>query len=254
MDLLAALDGDTRNLRLAYSRDLGVFSVEPAVSSVVDECVAKLRESGLRIDDIAVRLPLEQDELAELWRREVGVLYLEMFDAMARGGLDLLGDFSADIPGPIHEMVELARGASVIDLRRDEVLRSAVWHAMQGIFKDYHGLLTPTVATLPEPNAANGATLGPASINGRAVERTIGWCLTHPFNFTGHPAASIPAGLTGSGLPVGMQVVGRRFRDEDVIAIARRVEEVCPWIANLNTAVSRITDAKLTTRQSSPVG
>jgi Asp-tRNA(Asn)/Glu-tRNA(Gln) amidotransferase A subunit family amidase len=245
MDLLAALEGDSTKLRLAYSRDLGVFGVEPAVSAVVDKCVAELRESGLRIDEIAVRLPLDQDELSALWLREVGVLYLEMFDSMARSGLDLLADFRDDIPAPVHEMVAAARGASALQLRSDELHRSAVWRAMQEIFMDYHGLLTPTVAALPVSNAANGATLGPASINGRAVERLIGWCLTHPFNFTGHPAASVPAGLTGSNLPVGLQIVGRRLRDEDVISIARRVEEVRPWLGDLSAAVARIAEAKL---------
>jgi amidase len=140
-------------------------------------------------------------------------------------------------------MVDAARRASVLELRRDEILRSTIWHAVQSIFMDYHGLLTPTVAALPVPNAGNGETLGPASINGRAVERTIGWCLTHPFNFTGHPAASVPAGLARNGLPIGLQIVGRRLMDEDVMSIMRRVEQVRPWIAPLDAAVRRIVEA-----------
>jgi Asp-tRNA(Asn)/Glu-tRNA(Gln) amidotransferase A subunit family amidase len=243
MDLVAALEHEPSNLRLAYSPDLGVFAVEPAVSSVVEECIAELRASGLRIDEIAARLPVDQGELAALWRRQVGVLYLEMFDTMARGGPNLLIDFRDSIPEPIHAMVDAARRASVLELRRDEILRSTIWHAVQSIFMDYHGLLTPTVAALPVPNAGNGETLGPASINGRAVERTIGWCLTHPFNFTGHPAASVPAGLARNGLPIGLQIVGRRLMDEDVMSIMRRVEQVRPWIAPLDAAVRRIVEA-----------
>jgi amidase/aspartyl-tRNA(Asn)/glutamyl-tRNA(Gln) amidotransferase subunit A len=90
------------------------------------------------------------------------------------------------------------------------------------------------------PNAFDGTTLGPASIDGHCVERTIGWCLTHPVNLTGHPAISVPAGLTASGLPVGLQVISRRFRDEDVITIARGVEQRRPWSAMLDSAVGRI--------------
>jgi amidase/aspartyl-tRNA(Asn)/glutamyl-tRNA(Gln) amidotransferase subunit A len=244
MDLLSALEHDARKLRLAYSRDLGVFAVEPAVAHVVDECITDLRLSGLKIDEIDARLPLDQDELAALWLREVGVLYLEMFDNMATGGLELLTDCSEDIPQPIHTMVESARRASALDVRRDELLRTRVWRSIQEIFSRYDGLLTPTVGALPVPNANNGGTTGPKSINGQPVEPCIGWCLTHPFNFTGHPAASVPAGLSANQLPVGLQVVGRRCMDENVISIVRHVEQVRPWLADLNGAASRIEDTE----------
>jgi amidase/aspartyl-tRNA(Asn)/glutamyl-tRNA(Gln) amidotransferase subunit A len=245
MNLISALKLDPQRLRLGYSRDLGVFAVDPSVAHVVDECIAELRRSGLRIEDVEARLPLDQDELAGLWLRQVGVMYLEMFDAMADGGLDLLRDFPEDLPQPIHAMVDAARRASSLDVRRDEVLRSTVWRSVQEIFSRFDGLLTPTVGALPVPNSADGSTIGPNSISGRAVEPCIGWCLTHPFNFTGHPAASVPAGLASNGLPVGLQVVGRRLMDENVIEISRHVEEVCPWLADLHEAAERIKDAKI---------
>ena len=48
-------------------------------------------------------------------------------------------------------------------------------------------------------------------------------------NFTGNPAASIPAGLTKEGLPVGMQIIGRKYMDEDVLAAAYAYEQIRPW-------------------------
>ncbi|MEX2317559.1 MAG: amidase [Pirellulales bacterium] len=226
--------------RIAYSRDLGVFAVEPIVAGVVDDCVASLCDSGLAIEEIDVRLPLNQEELAQLWLRQVGVIYMELFDTMAKNGPDLLTDFADDVPPAVHAMIDMARRASASDLRRDDALRSQVWRTIQGVFAEYHGLLTPTVGALPVPNATDGATLGPAVVDGRAVERCIGWCLTHPFNFTGHPAASVPAGQTADGLPVGLQVVGRRFDDEQVIRICRRIEIVRPWTAALAAAKARL--------------
>jgi amidase len=56
----------------------------------------------------------------------------------------------------------------------------------------------------------------------------IGWCLTYLANFSGHPSASVPAGLSG-GLPVGMQLIGRRYADGDVLAATAAVERVLPW-------------------------
>jgi Asp-tRNA(Asn)/Glu-tRNA(Gln) amidotransferase A subunit family amidase len=64
--------------------------------------------------------------------------------------------------------------------------------------------------------------------------------LTHPFNFTGHPAASVPAGLTAGGLPVGLQVVAGRFRDDHVVTICRRVEQTRPWLASLAKATAKL--------------
>jgi amidase/aspartyl-tRNA(Asn)/glutamyl-tRNA(Gln) amidotransferase subunit A len=240
MNLIESLKADARKLRLAHSRDLGVFAVDPAVARVIDDCVEALRNSGLRIDQIDVSLPIDQEELAALWCREVGLMYLEMFDGMARGGRDLLKDFADDIPPPIHAMVDLARNATALDTRRDDILRSGVWRAVQSIFADYDVLLTPTLSATPVPNGSVGATLGPSQVNGRKVERCIGWCLTHPFNFTGHPAASIPAGQTPDGLPVGLQVVGGRFRDDHVISACRRVEQVRPWLAALEKATAQL--------------
>ena len=62
------------------------------------------------------------------------------------------------------------------------------------------------------------------------MNRVIGWCMTYPVNFTGHPAASVPAGLSkAQKLPVGMQIIGRRYADADVFAAAAAIETHRPW-------------------------
>ncbi|MEE8372765.1 MAG: amidase family protein, partial [Dehalococcoidia bacterium] len=53
--------------------------------------------------------------------------------------------------------------------------------------------------------------------------------LTCPFNLTGQPAASVPAGWTDDGLPVGLQIVGRRYDEVTVLRAAAAFEEACPW-------------------------
>jgi amidase/aspartyl-tRNA(Asn)/glutamyl-tRNA(Gln) amidotransferase subunit A len=70
--------------------------------------------------------------------------------------------------------------------------------------------------------------MGPDSIQGVDVDPLIGWCLTYLLNYTGHPAASIPAGDV-DGLPVGMQVIGRRYADADVFAAGAAYERIRPW-------------------------
>jgi aspartyl-tRNA(Asn)/glutamyl-tRNA(Gln) amidotransferase subunit A len=52
---------------------------------------------------------------------------------------------------------------------------------------------------------------------------------TYPFNLSGHPAATVPAGMTSGGLPAGLQIVGARHRDDLVLQAARAYETVRPW-------------------------
>jgi amidase/aspartyl-tRNA(Asn)/glutamyl-tRNA(Gln) amidotransferase subunit A len=107
-------------------------------------------------------------------------------------------------------------------------MRTEIYDAIEGALTDHDLLVTPTLACLPVENAADGNTKGPTSIGGVEVDPLIGWCLTYPVNFSGHPAASIPAGMA-QGLPVGMQIIGRRYADADVLAASAAFERMRPW-------------------------
>jgi len=89
-------------------------------------------------------------------------------------------------------------------------------------------LVSPTLACMPAENLTNGETRGPTVIEGVEVDPVIGWCMTYFTNFTGYPAVSLPAGLS-DGLPVGIQIIGRRGADLDVFAAATALERVRPW-------------------------
>jgi len=65
--------------------------------------------------------------------------------------------------------------------------------------------------------------------NGINVSPTAWMAFTFPFNMTGHPAASIPSGWTSDGLPIGMQIVGKRFDELTVLQVSKAFEELAPW-------------------------
>lgn len=115
-----------------------------------------------------------------------------------------------------------------IDHLNNQAIRTEIFDAFQNIFHDYDLIVTPTVACLPVDNRDDGETKGPTQINGVEVDPLIGWCLTFFTNFTGHPAASIPAGLVDN-LPVGMQIIGRRFADLDVFTASATFEQLKSW-------------------------
>jgi Asp-tRNA(Asn)/Glu-tRNA(Gln) amidotransferase A subunit family amidase len=91
---------------------------------------------------------------------------------------------------------------------------------------EYDFLVTPTLSAPP----FDVGRQAPALIDGVPPASSLEWHpFTFPFNLTGHPAISIPAGWTDDGLPIGLQVIGRRFADRDLLAVARFVELVQPW-------------------------
>jgi amidase len=115
-----------------------------------------------------------------------------------------------------------------VDINRDYAMRTTVYDAIQAVFETHDLLVTPTLAALPVLNAEDGNTTGPSEIEGVEVDELIGWCMTYFTNFSGHPSASIPAGMA-EGLPVGMQLIGRRYADDDVLAASAAFERVRPW-------------------------
>jgi len=71
------------------------------------------------------------------------------------------------------------------------------------------------------------------------VDPLIGWCLTYFVNFSGHPAASVPAGFVDDRLPVGMQLIGRRYADADVLAASAAFERIRLWQDTYQLCASR---------------
>jgi aspartyl-tRNA(Asn)/glutamyl-tRNA(Gln) amidotransferase subunit A len=114
---------------------------------------------------------------------------------------------------------------SAFDLARAGFQRRAVWEQARRFFDRFDLLLTPT---MPMPAFPLG-TNSPVDANGQSG-RILAWTpFTYPWNLTGHPAISVPCGLTSSGLPVGLQIIGRRWGDATVLRAAAGYERIAPW-------------------------
>jgi amidase len=227
-DLLPAVQRPITGWRIAYSPNFGVFPVEPEVAAVVADAVRAFELAGAKVDEVSLPIGRDQRELSDLWCRLIIPINVAAFESFKRSGLDLLAGHRDDFPPEYLRWVEEGYQLKVPQLMRDEEIRTEVYDAIQGVLADHQLLITPTLASLPVPNATDGNTKGPASVNGVDVDPLIGWCLTYPVNFSGHPAASIPAGMV-DGLPVGMQIIGRRYADADVLAASATFERIRPW-------------------------
>ena len=104
--------------------------------------------------------------------------------------------------------------------------RLAWWQHPRAFFERYDLLLTPTVAC---PAVRRRPRPSGHEIAGKPVPPYGGLPYTYPFNLTGQPAASVPCGFTQDGLPIGLQIVGRRFDDATVLRAAAAFERARPW-------------------------
>ena len=146
-----------------------------------------------------------------------------------KNGFDIVRDHRQELPEEFIYWNDVMIKGTMMDIRRINEMRTEILDAQEDVFRDFDIILSPVTICPPVRNAEDGNTKGPLTVNGRPVEPLIGFFETFFENFTGNPAASVPAGLTEDGLPVGMQIIGRKFMDEDVLAAAYTYEQVNPW-------------------------
>jgi aspartyl-tRNA(Asn)/glutamyl-tRNA(Gln) amidotransferase subunit A len=214
IDWLRAVHGDLRGVRVAYSPDFGYAAVDPAVRTVVDQAASVFeRDLGCTVeradpgweDPYEALLPLIvcESDLAGMRR-----LADELGERMSPHLVDVLRlDWTAE------------------QLTAAVVRRKAVYNAAWRFFRSYDLLLTPTLAVAPFEHGLQG----PPVIDGREVDAFYWLSFTFPFNFTGQPAATVPAGFTEDGLPIGLQIVGRRRDDALVLRASAAYEAAAPW-------------------------
>jgi amidase len=228
IDFVAELGRPIRDMRVAYSADFDVFPVDPRIAAVVAEAVGAFEQAGAHVEAVKLGIKRSQRELSDAWSRLMMPLNLGALEAVKAGGLDLLRDHRFDFPPEYLHWIEVGRTMTIADLNRDQAIRSEIYDLVQAVFARYDLIVTPTLAAMPVANRDDGNTVGPSEVNGVPVDPLIGWCLTYLVNFTGHPACSIPAGMADN-LPIGMQIIGRRYADCDVLAASAAFEQIRPW-------------------------
>lgn len=229
VDFLPATRRSLKSWKIAYSPDFDVFPIDKKVADVVAKAVRAFEEAGAHVEEVKLGVKRHQRELSDLWCRLIMPLNISTFETFKSFGVDLLKDNRADFPPQYLRWIDHGYKMTAVEAWKDQEMRSEIYDAIQGVFANYDLLISPTVACTAVDNATDGNTMGPAEINGEEVDRLIGWCLTYFINYSGHPAASIPAGLTDDNLPVGMQIIGKRYADADVLAASAAFERLRPW-------------------------
>lgn len=230
VDFNAALKASIAGKKIAYTRDYGIFPVDKRVTAVVDKAVSAFEEAGAHVDEVKIDIRHSHMELSDLWCRFIAPRQVAALEGFKAEGIDLARDHRGDFPPEFWYWDEIGRRITVTQYLADQAIRTEVFDALRSVLDRYDYLVAPTLSCLPVDNATDGNTLGPAEVEGQKINRLIGWCMTFLINYIGYPAASVPAGLSEDGLPVGMQIVGRRYADFDVIAASAAFEKLRPWM------------------------
>lgn len=202
-----------RTLRIAWSADLGCgFAIDADVRQTLQALVERLRSEGYTIVDAAPAWP---DGV-----REYPLLKLQQAGLAALHGAAL--DADPEILDPdIAAQVRLGRQHSAQDIAALLILREHIYAAYAQFFEQHDILLCPTTPTVSWPVEQ----LGPSEIGGQSAGPRGHAVFTPLFNYAQAPACSVPAGLV-RGLPVGLQVVGPRYADGTVLAMAAHLERL----------------------------
>lgn len=211
------------DLAIAYSPDLGICPVADEVRETVDDAVGDLEAAGATVARADPAFGHDWETLHHAQEVLLQDRYLGLYDNLKRdAGIDLL-DRREEVTNEVVSRIETAVELDALDVRRAERTRTDAYDAVCDLLADHDVLVTPTIGLLPFEKGTE-----PTAIGGEAIDPLHGWLLTWPFNLTGHPAVSVPAGVA-DGLPVGLQIVGPRLGDRSVLAAAAAVERLRPW-------------------------
>ena len=206
------LNRDFKGVRVAWYKDLGGVPFDPRVRAVVDAHRKTFESLGCIVDQAEPDFAPAEVAFRVLRAWNTANSYGERFRAHPEAFKDTLA-------GEIEEGLRLTG----TDVARAEAAHGQVWRRFQAFLETYEYFVLPTTQ-LP-PFDVN--TPYPKEIAGAKFENYIDWMKSCWYiSATGNPAASVPAGFTPEGLPVGIQIVGRAKEDFSVLQLAHAFEQV----------------------------
>jgi len=202
-----------KGMTIGYSRNLGYAEVQPDVAAAVERAASRLADMGAIIEEVDPGFANPQDALLVLW-----------YAAEAR---------TVELANPTEEQKRLmdpgllriytnGRAYSARDYIAADQVRAELKVTMALFHEQYDALMLPTMPV----TAIEAGVDFPGGVEGKDWSD---WSpFTYPFNMTGQPAVSVPCGFDAGGLPIGLQFVGPRYRDDIVLKLAAAYQAAHP--------------------------
>ena len=213
-DYERALEASLRGKRIAFSRNLGHARVDPEVQAAVESAVAVFTSLGAVVEEVTPEWGPEGPELIRFFWPAL----MSLFARHLPGFEDRM---DPALVACIKDGLKLT--ASQYQATREAKL--AYCSRIGRWFQNWDLLLTPSASTAAFPVELVQPPHWP-----QHPWDWLSWAeFSYPFNFAGNPAASVPCGFTAEGLPIGLQIVGRRFDEVGVLQAAFAFEQQRPW-------------------------
>ncbi len=208
-------DDDARKLRVGYFEDDGRTLVTPETRAAVRMAAEALRRTGFQVEPFR---PAGLEEARQLWKKffvvSGGMLIRPMFRGRAHDLSPILKQFL--------EMSAAEPPLTAETLLKAWIRRDTLRAEFLGQMREYPVLICPAAAI---PAFRHGERSW--QIDGKTVNYLDAWSYTEWFNLLGNPAAVVPVGRSPEGLPIGVQIVGRPWEEEQVLAVAAVLEKEC---------------------------
>ena len=196
----AALDGDNRPRKVVWSPTMGYAQVDDEIMAACEAVIGMLAREGVEV----VRLPV-------IWDNNPAGAWYAIWTtcrARAQGHLKDTPDWE-QIDADLRVQIEHGMTLSSVDYARALDAGHTLAYSLNAAFGDADVILTPMLAALP-PRIGGGSVLNGAPTND--------WVqFTPAINMTRNPAGAAPIGLSKSGLPMSLQVIGRQLDDVGVL-------------------------------------
>jgi Asp-tRNA(Asn)/Glu-tRNA(Gln) amidotransferase A subunit family amidase len=216
LELSGPLDASAEGLRLALDVDLGHYAIDPEVEAATREAAAALADAGARVEEVDLRWTRE---LSDAWVEHWGVYLAAIFG-------DKLEEYRERMDPRVVGLMDAGLAMSAVDFKRLEFLRTDAWKKLRPILERYDALLCPTMSQTARPVEEDDFIW----YEDRGDGLYHGLDLTCPFNYVSQcPVLSVPSGWSSEGLPIGLQIVARRYRDDLALRIGAALERVRPW-------------------------
>jgi Asp-tRNA(Asn)/Glu-tRNA(Gln) amidotransferase A subunit family amidase len=223
LDLSGPIDASVEGMRFGVSVHLGCWWVEPEIAAAVERAGAALAEAGANVEAVDPGFTAEDEQV-----------WLELWGVFMAGYYGHLVDEWSDRMEPIVLwLIELGNSLSAAHVKRLEIRRTEFWHKVRRVLDGRDALLCPTMAT--RPIHARKADAPPPVVHTDGLHHNDE--MTAVFNLVAPcPALSVPCGFHAATedtaeLPIGLQIVGHRWREDTVLGVGRAVELALPDVA-----------------------
>ncbi|UVK43395.1 amidase [Mesorhizobium sp. AR07] len=187
---------DLRTLRIALAPSFPGFPVAGEISAAVEGLARQVQSAGVIVEE--AKLPK-----------------LDLHDDLAQGGALIGMMMEAAQPEPPQQPTPVSRWFEALARRDRSIL------GWDRFFEDWDALLCPVAMTTAFPHCAPGT---PIQVDGKEQSYWMLPAYGAVFNYSGHPALSLPCGRDSEGLPIGLQLVGKRWSEARLLGIAKAIE------------------------------